>query len=484
MNSLTELNGHGLNNIAYTDTRDPSVAFQNGSATNPTIYINQGQPFYASYGNNIVEIINYPVCNVCYIIDLSSANDGVTVTWTNFPSHCSITNPSSKIWKVSGIQSAADWELIRNPTIQLPDEEATTLIYNSSITYLTSSVMSWTNTVNITPYDVFNIPVDYDYPNGVSAVVYPYVKVYDTTTNNIIWTVSVTPSSPSSVNIMFTTGTGGTSSFNATTKVLTIIGTRTQVNSHLTSLYFTGIQDSTTNFSMAYRATNNTDSRDKTVTQNFIAEFVKYLGLIGGTVNYTEDTAITLVNYPVITDLQNINGTFLYSITANPIGSVRSMSNTGSGGVVTYDDITKTLLFTGNKSQINGRLASTSIIPASDYDQSFSLVYHLVTPDSHTNTKSQTVNCAVSHTEVSNMAVTRRYTGNVSGDALFSTNTPQITDLDPYATDYTITLSSPVGKFGLTSGNAVSTYTYTGTKSQINSLFSTIKFFNFILKRI
>jgi hypothetical protein len=65
------------------------------------------------------------------------------------------------------------------------------------------------------------------------------------------------------------TSTGGTSTFNSSTKVLTLNGTKTQVNAHLANVYLDITNDWANNFVMSYNLTNPISNLQTAVSQNF-----------------------------------------------------------------------------------------------------------------------------------------------------------------------------------------------------------------------
>jgi hypothetical protein len=75
---------------------------------------------------------------------------------------------------------------------------------------------------------------------------------------------------------------------------------------------------------------------------------------------------------------------------------------------------------------------------------------------------------------IQNITLPRNFLSGV-GNSIFATNTPYVEDPDPSA-QITFTITSADGEFG-TDYSSSSTFTYTGTPSQINSLFSQIKFY-------
>lgn len=73
--------------------------------------------------------------------------------------------------------------------------------------------------------------------------------------------------------------------------------------------------------------------------------------------------------------------------------------------------------------------------------------------------------------------IARTYDGN-TGNQLFELDTPQIIQFDVNNPTYTITLSSSLGKFATNDNSAALTnWNYTGTKEEINNIFSNIMFY-------
>jgi hypothetical protein len=75
---------------------------------------------------------------------------------------------------------------------------------------------------------------------------------------------------------------------------------------------------------------------------------------------------------------------------------------------------------------------------------------------------------------ITNITSSRTYTAN-GENLIFNTTTPYIEDGDNGS--YTITLASSQGQFGTTGYSSSSSLSYNGTKSEVNTWFSTIKFY-------
>ena len=108
-----------------------------------------------------------------------------------------------------------------------------------------------------------------------------------------------------------------------------------------------------------------------------------------------------------------------------------------------------------------------------------SLTYPNVANTANTNSWNWSVAVTV---PVANITA-RTYTSNTT-TAIFAANTPAITDGTDTGQTYTITLTSPSGKFGNTVAyfssnsyaNLASTYSYTGNRSLVNAEFANVRF--------
>ena len=475
MNSLAELNGHGIDNAAYNDQRVPSVTFNPSTPSNQALDVNQGATHSIPVGTDITGIINYAATAISYSIDISTVS-GATITWEAIPIGCVVSNPSTGVYKITGINSVATWNIVKHPIVTIPVDFINDFTYTCTIQYITTQIKTWDVSINIIPFEVLSTPVDCPYIAGVNGIT-GYPQIYDYTPGNatIQWTISITPSSTAYVTTLASGGSGGTSTFNPTTRVLTIVGTKSQVNSHLGSLILTTPVPLTVGFSLTYYASNASDARTKSVEHHIVNSEFGYLSTVTP-MNYSEDVPFTLTGVPLITDyFGNASGMYTYTITPSTTSAVRNATFAGTGGTISFNATTRAVEISGNKSQVNNRLAQITIIPSADYTSDFLLNYAVVTPENRSVSKSQNIYCTATHEELSNI-IGRAYDNDLASIDIFATSTPQITDLDPLAAHYTIELSTPIGKFGTTIANAVSNYTYSGTKAQVNAALSTMKF--------
>lgn len=477
MNSLNDLNNYGIE-VTYTDERDPFVEFDRTTAENQTQIVNEGLGIAASLGIEILDIIGFSTALVNYTIDVS-ATPGTTVTWTTVPPTCTVTNPSTGVYRISGINSKAIWDQVKQPIIQPPADYISSFNYTSTINYLTSLNKSWTTNLTVVDVEEWSSTSlsDFYFTPGSENTINTAPTLIDVGVPNPTWIVTITPSNLSYLSSMSSTGTGGSSSFNATTKVLTINGTNDQINSHLQNLKLTSIADLEYDFALTYKATNIAYGYSDQVTQNMRSTLIRYLGRVRSNQVFAEDDPQFSLgsSTPLIIDLEYTgSGSYTMVIEAVPTTAVSTLSSSGTGGTSSWNNSTKRLTITGTKAQVNSHLNAVNILIAPDYAVDFYLYYQLTTPNAFTQNKNQVFDNVAVHPEVININLIRQYVPGTD-TLIFATNSPSITDLDP-VTNFTITLTTTKGVFSAVGTTTSANWTYTGTKNQINDLFPQIKF--------
>lgn len=477
MNSLNDLNNYSIE-VTYSDDRAPFVEFDKTTPDNQSQVINEGETIIASLGIEILDIVGYASTLVNYTIDVSAVA-GTIVTWPTIPPGCTVTNPSTDVYRISGINSQAIWDQIKYPIIITPADYTGSFNYTSTINYFTTLDKTWTTTLaitNVIEWSTTNPADFYFVPNSANSIV-GAPTLTDVGNPTPSWIITVTPSNPNYVTTMSTTGTGGSSSFNATTKVLTVTGTNAQINSRLSTLSITTISGVEDSFTLTYRATNIQYGFSDSVIQTLRSTLIRYLSKVGANQVYAEDTpALELTNTsPLVTDLENTSGGN-YTVTVGPefLGAVTIISSAGTGGSTTWNNVAKVYTITGTKAQVNSHLTSLTVTIAADYTTDFNLTYVVTTPGTFTQTKNQFFDNVAVHPEVQNITLTRDYVPATT-TSIFATNTPVLSDLDSVP-NFTITLTCTKGVFNAPGTTSSSNWTYTGTKAQINALFSQITF--------
>lgn len=482
MNSLTELNNFVSDlTFEYTDTRLPNVILSSATAVDQTQNVDEGFSFDSSVGIDIVEVVNAALSVPTYTINVYNLS-GATVSWESLPSGVTLTNPSTGTYVLSGIDDVSIWELVKYATINMPSNYNGIWSYTSSISFYSNTAgnvtKTWTTTVNVSDVVFFTTPQDFTYALDESNLIAntPQIINVDTLYPGVTWTVVATPNSITSVDTWTTTGTGGTFSVNGTTKVITIVGTRAQVNSRLAGLTIDS-NGNAVDFSLSYTITNSLTAETDRCIQILNSYGLLYLTNTTPMYFIEDATVTTVTGYPTITDtIHDGSGTYTLTITPNTVSAISYIDTTATQGNDSFNNSTKVLTITGTRSQVNQRLASIIMQTATDWATDFNLTYSLTTPLGVTTSKIQSLNCGSNDTEVTNMNVNRTYYSN-RANSIFSATTPSITDFDETNPNYTIIFTSSLGKFAFDSDTPVTTLSFTGTKSQCNAKFSTVKFY-------
>jgi hypothetical protein len=480
MNSLTELNGYvNTLTLPYTDARAAEVYFNTATAANQTQIIDEGFPLTASLGIDITEVANADLSLPTYTINVSNLA-GATVTFPTVPD-TTVTNPSTGVFRISGISSKSIWDAVKYATINMPATFNGIFTYTSTIAYYSAAygnqTRAWTTTVTVNDVVFFTTPLEFFYnENAVQAIANtPQIINVDSLYPGVAWQVIITPSSTASIDTFTSTGSGASFSVNNSTKVVTIGGTRAGVNSVLAGLRL----DSNANqidFSLTYTLSNTLNSATDVAVQLMKSYGLQYLSN-PQTFYFTEDTSTLIINTPLITDAsRDGSGTYTLIITPSTASAVSTLSTTGTGGTSSFNNSTKVLTLTGTRSQVNDRLATLTLLPATDWATDFALTYDLTNPVSINAIKGQVMLCGSNDTEVSNMNLARSYIANRQ-NILFTSNIPSISDFENDPTDnYTIAFTSALGIFGFVGEVPVSTLTFTGTRTQCNSKFADVRF--------
>lgn len=494
MNSLTELNGYNaVLTLPYTDQRLANVFFDRETANNRTQIVNEGSTFDIVLGIEITDISNAAISLPVFRVNVSNLA-GTTVTWPTVPAGCTVTNPATGIYEVSGMTSELQWSQVRQARITIPGTTPNGYFgnwtYSCAINYFqeASGNMSKSWTVGVTVLDVVVLtnPLDFVYSlDSSQTMLYtPQIINVDATYPGATWTITAVPSDLGSiVSFASTYAGGGTFTYNPTTKQFTIVGTRAQVNAHLAAITYTSTSIAV-DFTLAYTLTNNQDSASDSKVQ-----FLKNPNLLyltnPTTFYYNEDAVNQLItNGPLVTDT-SYSGSENYTITITPnvLEALVTLASTGTGGSSTFNASTKVLTIVGTRTQINDHLANVRITMSSDYAGVFSLAYSVVTPQANNSTKIQSMLCGSNDTEVTNMNISRSYVGN-NPNLVFATDTPSISDLDPGPDTYTIFLSSALGQWELPAqdspyirGTLTTNFSLSGTKAEINAAFPRIRFY-------
>ena len=485
MNKIQDLNFPTNSTVEFTDTRLPTVIFDLENPGQVAVQnVLEGVSHLIPTALNVVEIINYDVANLNYVVDLTNC-PGALVTWDAVPVHINIDDSIPNVYIVSGFKSHLDWDLIKLGRITTPSGYSGTFEYTVKFDYFDKTQgnsKQYTVLTIVQNVETLTQPLDFIFNVSSFQNLTAFAQIQETTVTTPTYTVTITPNNIASVTTLSSNGTGGTSTFNNTTKVLTIVGTKLQVNTHLTSIQI-GTTAIEADFLLIYTASNNLTPETDTKFQTMRCNSINFLANpVSQTLFYTEDTARILADLPVVRDLAfDGSGTYTYTIYPSTTSAISTLSSTGTGGSSSFNNTTKVLTITGTRAQVNSHLLNVNFTPAIDYAENFLMYYTVITPRGGTSTATKFQNMFIgsNDTEIINMNLSRGYIAN-NHNFIFFNSTPVITDLDPSNPSYTITFSinSSFGLFSLgRNNNPSTTLSLTGNKDYLNSVFSQIVFY-------
>jgi surface protein len=267
MKSLIELNGYSDIEIEYTDARTAGVLFDRPNAIDVSLLINENQTHTLPTGIEINDIVDYLVAQVYVELDfselLAETSDPVQISTAGFPAHMSLSS-SANIYTIGPLQSVSDWLTVKSAAIQLPFGYSGEFDYTATIRYFTDEEeteesVTWTVATTVIPIEYLSDTTPFVYVPNTTVNANLVSIIADTEVFNPLWTLTITPGNTAPINTIATTGTGGTFSFNATTKVATIVCNKTQVNNRLAGLQIT-FNKANPNFNFTFKLENNINS--------------------------------------------------------------------------------------------------------------------------------------------------------------------------------------------------------------------------------
>jgi hypothetical protein len=352
MNGLNDLNTYSDTTLTFTDLRTAKVTFDRATPTaQTTSYVTAGT-FDMPLGINIIEIVLPGTEQVYFQVNVSNVS-GATVSWPNLPTGYSVTTIGAGVYRVSNIQSRADWDLIKLARVTMPSGYSGNFTAICIIGYETTKEKTWSTSVLNTSRAVLVVgstmstaarvirdtaaPTVLTSAVSLSATGYRVVKIVGTFNPTARFAVvarassaviagagavnpvSYTPGTTSNASgpvitdrnsgtttwyatittdhnapRIATAGTGGSSVISGSGRLIT--GTLAQVNSHLANLRITN----TSTFNLSYNITydissNNIANPTFNVVQLANSSNVSFLGAARGQVTYSVNTP-ALVN--------------------------------------------------------------------------------------------------------------------------------------------------------------------------------------------
>ena len=470
MNSLENLNNWSNDDILYAGDAVYSITFSPTSPVNQTTSVIEDQAFVSPVGTNITSMVSTPR-NIQYTIDLSGIALAATIDWGTLPYFITSEIAGTNIFRLVGPIDENVWAQVKSPSITIIDQ-ATTFTYPATITYpdptntANDLTKTWNVTVSITASPNITSPTATQYLSGLVGTLSGTPQITNSAAGT--YSILITPSLPGAIYTLSSAGSGGTSVFDPVYKTLTLSGTKTQVNSHLTSIKLTTVSGETRAFTLEYRLTNpsgliNTVTQNFSVTEPFVINTATYVEDTPFALGYViKDASATATNFTIsvaqTTPLPNVSIGY-FTVNGSNVGNTWTASDTRgniNAANVIYTppiDYTGTITMTVNQSKV---------------DEGNSIVQVVNQPVNIIN--------AGTNNEVSNM-IARSYQSNVV-TSIFAAQTPSINDGSDIGQTYTITLASSLGKFGNSAANAIASasYSFTGNMSSTNSEFSNMVF--------
>jgi len=439
--------------------------------------------FGANAGNTTANVDSYATANITkqttltsitspvrdLLLDVQFSNVGnVSMAYVGPYSNIGLLQIAPAAWRVNGIRSVNQYnEAFAN--VKFTDLTGASNItpeysYTTTVIDQAGNTRNWTTTVNVITQPSISITGNVIYNEDILA-------------NVTIASVTVDPASTVSFRLYANTipTYGSMTDGIITGNSIFIDGNAASLNSQIAAnaIKFLPASDLVSNVGNAINfALGNTTTIFSTANANIqIANTHAEFNFPDGTFN--EDTRLAFGNTISDLDTRALSFTIGIQQTAGNIGQFYQ-SNSLVGFANTRLNVT------GSRAAINNTI---QWMPPIDYTGNVAFTYNQIKTLA-TGNVTQASNVVATFTmgntnpEISNMTA-RTITANAVAD-IFATTTPYINDGPDYGQSYTITLSSPVGKFGNSTANAIAanTYSYTGNTTLVNNEFTNMKFVN------
>lgn len=392
VNSLSDLNSYGNEQITLTDDRDFGVTITGDLNSSNAINASEGDTLSLVWNQTLSSIVSADSSNnVSIEVDFSAAI-GPQFNWGSLPAGVTSSEPQTDVYKVVGIQNVTDFNtVLTGATCEIVDQEAA-FAYTVKVIYdVGAGAVTYTTTNNITittTYQELNVP----------ATAWSGTQTMGTTVN-LTGDATVTD-----------TETGASATYTAKVKVKT---------SEITSLTSTGSGGSASSATESL-TTLNVDQNTSVVAGETITQLNS--GATGKVIQSTT-TATSMI-------LESVSGTFTTNSADTLTGStsgalsryVTSISTDGTG------QTTRTI--TGTLTQVNSHFADLSTVLSTGYGSGTTTIiirYELVNNLSGVNSTGSQTGDVVQLIAWTNDSLNRAYTENTINTNIFSSNPPQIT---------------------------------------------------------
>lgn len=134
MNSLEELNNAGAELITFTDNREPGPVFDRPVGVDIDTILTYSFSFTLDPYVDLVEIIRPSDADLKFILDFSDIA-GATASWSTIPAGVIVYNVG-QVYTITGIDTLAKWNAMKNPTINIPNTFSGSFFYTIKFTWL------------------------------------------------------------------------------------------------------------------------------------------------------------------------------------------------------------------------------------------------------------------------------------------------------------------------------------------------------------
>jgi hypothetical protein len=402
-------------------------------------------------------VITPNVANAVFTLSMAgnTSLDPVTKVLTIVDSKANINTGLGNLWLVP----APDYDLNFSLNYSLTNPVSNLNTQVNQAANIANTNQEWANTSVARTYEINT--ENYLFANTVPEIL--------ETVSGATYTVGLTLNS--NIGIITTNTYASPTGWSTGNLTFTTTGNKATVNSTMGNIKFFPTGNITSSTTVAFSSARPSGPA-------FTDTFALNNSPIGNVFNfsatntYDENTLKTILGN-TITDATGLNTTYTVSLQ-------QLSGNTGQWYVNGNLVGNATSAYVISNSQANINSANLQYLPAINNQGNVTILYNQVKTNYLGNVTQANVSAVYSlgnaSSYVTNM-ISRSYTGNAT-NSIFSSSTPTISDGSNVGQTYTISLTSPVGKFGNSQSNAIAanSYSFTGNITQINSEFTNMKF--------
>ena len=457
-NSLSDLNDSSDAGIPYNDPRAYSITFSVDSPSTQNVNTNEDIVFNSPVGTNITALISTPR-DITYTINVSGIVDPMYISWAAqaLPPGVTFSNPSTNVFVLTGVNGVSVWNAYKSPEL-IAKDRATNFSYTATISYpnpantVLTSTKAWTVNVTVTAQNEMSAATNFTYnEDSANNLLTGTPRITDGTDDGSTdfgdYNLAIQANTANALLYFYSTfDGGGNTSYDSSSRTLTINSNKTEVNNHLGNLYFTPRPNFDQNFLLTYTLINPISGLQTSITQqgNIANTNTDVSNVSGITRTYVTNNIDLLFPNTVPTINDTASGT--YTITMTPsanIGFIGLGENFDSPA--NWNWATNTYTISGIRSEIQPVLANLRFFSNKGTTSNVTVTYtQSRTVGGATDTITQTfpLNCTgnVALLTGGNTAVT--YSEDQSGNFATQANLVTINSLPHYSDAMSIELRS------------------------------------------